>query len=316
MRAVVVAVLDDGADVEHPNLRRRIWRNLDKSARDRLGRDFFLPVEHPDHFNPRPKLFQFPFDQMTGNDIHGTPCAGVIAAAGKSAGAVGPAPGCRILPVKVFHADELARDEAVADAIRYSAQHADILSCSWSSGQSPDIELALEDIAATGRQGKGAIAFFAAGNGHGRPVSFPARDPNAIAVGASTDQGKRASYSNVGSQIAFVAPSSGGTAGIFTTDVSYHNGGFNIGQESSGGADGLHTNSFGGTSSATPLAAGVTALLLSLKPALTGREVRDLLAQTADKIGSGYDANGHSKEFGHGRINAGNAIQALVSRGR
>src|SRR5262245_22967930 len=74
-RAIVVAVLDDGVDLEHPNLKPNVWRNPKKGAKDVFGRDFFLPDTHPDHFNPRPKKFRFPFDQMEGNDIHGTPCA-------------------------------------------------------------------------------------------------------------------------------------------------------------------------------------------------------------------------------------------------
>ena len=97
-------------------------------------------------------------------------------------------------------------------------------------------------------------------------MGYPARDKHAIAVGASTDQAKLADYSNVGKEIAFVAPSSGGVRGIYTTDVSIPNRGFNIGDAAAGGADGLHTNDFGGTSSATPLAAGVAALVLSLRP--------------------------------------------------
>ena len=67
-----MAVLDDGVDIEHPNLKGRIWRNRDNTDPDSFGRDFFIPDEHPDHFNPRPKRFRFPFDQMAGNDIHGT----------------------------------------------------------------------------------------------------------------------------------------------------------------------------------------------------------------------------------------------------
>jgi subtilisin family serine protease len=316
-RQIVVAVLDDGVDIEHTNLRTRIWKNPNASAPDVNGRDFFLPEGHPDHFNPRPKLFRYPYDVMAGNDIHGTPCAGVIAAIGRkiggSDGSVGAAPRCRILPVKIFHADDLARDEAVADAIRYAALNADILSCSWSGGFSPDLEQALEDAGDIGRGGLGAAVFCAAGNGSGSPVGYPARDPNAIAVGASTDQGTLAGYSNVGPEIAFVAPSSGGTRGIFTTDVSYPNRGFNIGDASAGGVDGLHTNDFGGTSSATPLAAGVAALVLSVRPNLSRTALRDLLANSADKIGSGYDANGHSNEFGYGRVNAARAVQATLA---
>lgn len=306
--SVIVAVLDDGVDIDHPGLKSRRWRNPDKRAPDQYGRDFFLPPEDPGHYDPRPKLFRFPFDQMTGNDIHGTPCAGVIAGAGANGMASGVAPLCKILPVKIFHADDLAPDEFVANAIRFAAQHSSILSCSWSGGFSNDLQQALEDIAA-GRGGLGAVAFFASGN-ESQPVGYPARDPNAIAVGASTDKGELAGYSNFGKEIAFVAPSSGGVRGIYTTDVSYPNRGFNIGSAAAGGADGLHTNDFGGTSSATPLAAGVAALILSIRPDLTAKQVRDVLAQTCDKIGSGYDATGHSVKFGFGRINAARALAA------
>ncbi len=305
---IVIAILDDGVDVEHPNLKPRVWRNPNRSARDRIGRDFFLPDDHPDHNNPRPKRFQFPYDQMNGNDIHGTPCAGVAAATGR--GAFGIAPRCRILAVKIFHGDDLAQDERVADAIRYAARHADILSCSWSGGTSPDIELALVDAGRTGRRGLGAAVFCAAGNAYGNPVAYPAADRNAIAVGASTDGGTLASYSNVGPEIDFVAPSSGGSQGIFTTDASYPGRGFNIGRTDSGGSDGLHTNDFGGTSSATPLAAGIGALVLSVNPKLDREEVRGILRETADKIGGGYDSRGHSRKFGYGRVNAARAVTA------
>lgn len=309
---IVVAVLDDGVDIEHPNLRTRIWRNPNTQSSNKFGRDFFLRDDDPDHFNPRPKLFRDPFDQMAGNDIHGTPCAGVIAGAGINNGSVGAAPRCRVLAVKVFHADDLAASNRVADAIRFAASIADILSCSWSGGSSPDIQLALADAGQIGRQGKGSAIFCAAGNGSGSPVGFPARDANAIAVGASTNRATLASYSNVGPEIAFVAPSSGGTRGIFTTDVSIANRGFNVGRADKGGADGLHTNNFGGTSSATPLAAGVAALVLSVNPNLTRTDLRDVLTSTAEKIGSGYDANGHSNQFGFGRIDAGRAVQKAV----
>jgi len=309
-RGIVVAVLDDGVDVEHPNLKSRIWKNPEKTAPDRIGRDFFVPDDDPGHYDPRPKLFRYPFDQMPGNDIHGTPCAGVIAAPGRNGAAIGIAPGCRVLPIKVFHADELASDERVANAIRYAARHAAILSCSWSGGFSNDLQQALEDIAEGGRDGLGTVAFFAAGNEYGDPVGYPARDANAIAVGASTDKAQLADYSNVGKQIAFVAPSSGGVRSIYTTDVSLPNRGFNIGKVAAGGADGLHTNDFGGTSSATPLAAGVGALVLSVRPDFTAAQVREVMQTTSDKIGTGYDANGHSNKFGYGRINAGRALEA------
>jgi subtilisin family serine protease len=303
----IVAVLDDGVDVDHPNLRRRVWRNRDRMARDRVGRDFFLPPDHPDHWNPRPKRFRYPYGQMAGNDIHGTPCAGVIAATGR--GAIGIAYGARVLAVKVFHADDLAADERVADAIRYAATRADVLSCSWSGPLSPDLELAIADAGTLGRRGRGSAVFCATGN-EAEEVGYPASDPNAIAVGASTDRERLASYSNNGPAVSVVAPSSGGVAGIFTTDVSYSTRGFNLGEAVEGGADGLHTNSFGGTSSATPLAAGVGALALAANVRLTRDELKSILQDTADGIGSGYDSNGHSDRFGFGRVNAARAVEA------
>jgi subtilisin family serine protease len=245
---------------------------------------------------------------MTGNDIHGTPCAGVIAASGIGGGSSGIAPKCRILPVKIFHADDLASDARVADAIRYAATCADVLSCSWTGPRSPDIELALEDARTLGRNGKGSAAFFAAGNEDGDPVGYPAIDANAIAVGASTDQATLATYSNVGPEIWIVAPSDGGIRGIFCTDVSYENRGFNLGDVQAGGSDGLSTNDFGGTSSATPLAAGLAALMLSANPGLDVDMIKSILKETAVKIGSGYDANGHSTKFGYGRVSAARAV--------
>jgi len=313
---IIVAILDDGVDLEHPDLAPAIWKNPDSSAKDSVGRDFFLPADHPDHYNPRPKLFQFPYDQMAGNDIHGTCCAGMVAAAGVRCLAVGIAPRCKILPVKIFHADQLAAGENVANAIRYAALNADLLSCSWTSGVIPDIQQALEDAGRLGRKGKGAAVLCAAGNESGKPVAFPARDPNVIAVGASTDLGELAGYSNVGPEVAVVAPSSGGKRGIFTTDVSTPGRGFNIGKEEDGGTDGLYTNRFGGTSAATPLAAGVAALALAVRPELSASELRDLLRASTDRIGEDYDSTGHSDKFGRGRINAGKVVAAAAKLAR
>src|SRR5712671_3925752 len=317
---VVVAVLDDGIDVDHPNLKPNILRKPDPNEpRDLFGRDFFVDEDTPDHFDPRPKKFRFPFDRMSGNDIHGTCCAGVVAASGNVNGVLGIAPKTRLLPVKVWHADELATESHVANAIRYASQFADILSCSWSGPASPDIELALEDAGA-GRDGKGCPIFCATGNDSRNgpvPVAFPARSKFAIAVGASTNQETLADYSNRGPEVSVVAPSSGGTKSIFTTDVSTPNRGFNTGNAAAGGIDGLHTNSFGGTSSATPLVAGIAALVLSANPQLTRDEVRTLLQETSKKIGpaNSYDANGHSNEFGFGRVDADKSVaKALAAR--
>lgn len=302
-RAITIAVLDDGVDIEHPELRGNLLRKPDPDEpRDLCGRDFFLPDTDGDHFNPRPKRFRAPFEEMSGNDIHGTPCAGL--AAGRGPRAYGLAPNCRLLPVKVFHADDLASESQVADAIRYAAAFADVISCSWGGAKSPDIEFALQDARRLGRKGHGAVVVCATGNEARTRVDYPASDPNAIAVGASTDADAFAEYSNRGPQVCVVAPSSGGDRGLFTTDVSIPARGF-----STGAAD-MFVDDFGGTSAATPLVAGLCGLMLSLKPDMTVEDVRTTLTASAKKIGpaSAYKTNGHSNKFGYGRIDAAKAI--------
>ena len=112
-----------------------------------------------------------------------------------------------------------------------------------------------------------------------------------------------------------VAPSSGGAKGIFTTDVSKPGRGFNIGSAAAGGADGLNTNVFGGTSSATPLTAGIAALVLAANSSLSRDDVRNILQSTAEKIGpaGSYDANGHSDRFGFGQVDAAAAVDAALA---
>ena len=153
-RTIVVAVLDDGVDLDHPALRDAVWRNPDATSPDQFGRDFFLDPTDPGHFDPRPKIFRAPFSDPAGNDIHGTPCAGLIAAVAPDGRAFGVATGCLLLPVKIFHADELASDERVGNAIQYAAGIADILSCSWEGPETPLIENAIEDAAIKGRKGE------------------------------------------------------------------------------------------------------------------------------------------------------------------
>jgi subtilisin family serine protease len=233
-----------------------------------------------------------------------------VAANASDGRAFGVAAGCRILPVKIFHADELASDEKVSDAILYATGIADVLSCSWIGPETPLIAKAIEDAASTGRGGKGCAVFCATGNDSRPSVGFPANGKGAIAVGASTDDGVHATYSNFGPEVSLVAPSSGGVRGVFTCDVSLTNRGFNLGADDDGGADGLYTNAFGGTSAATPIAAGVAAVVLSRRPELTGQDLKSLLEKTADKIGGDLDGAGHSDLFGFGRVNLFAALGA------
>ena len=79
---------------------------------------------------------------------------------------------------------------------------------------------------------------------------------------------------------------------------------------------GNYTNSFGGTSSACPGAAGVVALMLSANPNLTPAQVKDIIRGGCDQIDAGdgeYDENGHSRNYGYGRVNAATVVQAALT---
>jgi subtilisin family serine protease len=298
--SVVIAILDDGVDEAHPDLAANIHPD---------GYDFF--DDDPD---ARPSYFAPPYNSTDPNDIHGTCCAGVAAACGDNAeGGSGIAYGCRILPIKVWGAPNLAPYSEIARSIRYSGARAAVLSLSWSSAESDIVRQAIEDVVRGGRGGRGVLVFCSSGNGYSSSLSFPSRVADAIAVGASTNQGQRSGYSNYGATLDFVAPSSGGTVGIWTTDVSYPNRGYNLGTAAAGGANGLYSNSFGGTSSACPLAAGVGALVLSLRPDIPATLARRILRESCDKIGPLPYVNGRNDQFGYGRVNAHQALNLAHS---
>jgi subtilisin family serine protease len=314
--AIVVAIVDDGVDIEHPNLASRIVHSPDPNEPDdENGRDFTVPYSDPDHFDPRPKQFASPWNWPGTNDIHGTPCAGIVAADGEN-GVVGAAPRCRLLPVKAVRAGtDMCQDSRVADAMRYAAQFADIVSCSLILRDTNALQSAVQDAAAF-RQGRGTAIFCATGNDiYLAAVRHPAKYDETLAIGACTRAGNYAGYSSRGAALDLVAPSHGENEQIFTTDVSQPSRGHNLGGTSPDDSEGLYHPGFGGTSAATPLAAAVGALCLSVDPDLSRDALRQLLRDTADQIGDGYDTAGHSEKFGYGRVNAAAAVDAAASTG-
>lgn len=294
-RDVIVCVMDDGFDLNHP----------DFNAPDKVvsPRDF-----GDNDFEPHP---------AGADDRHGTACAGVALAEENGTGVVGLASGCAFMPVRT---SGWISDNAIVNLFQHAIdENADVISCSWSA-QSWNFPLSMKmkgiihKAATQGRRNKkGCVILFAAGN-ENRPldgekdgkVSYQgfALHRDVIAVGASNSRDKRSSYSNFGPELALCAPSSGSPGrSIVTTDR----------RGSSGYGSGDYTTTFGGTSSATPLAAGLAGLILSVNPDLSAAEVKQIMMDTADKIDAdgehnGYDETGHSPWYGHGRINAHKAV--------
>ena len=81
-------------------------------------------------------------------------------------------------------------------------------------------------------------------------------------------------------------------------------------------AKSAYAEDFGGTSSATPLAAGIAALVISIKESLPWKEVGSILKSTADKIDSkgGKYKKGFSRQYGYGRLNAHKALLAAKNK--
>lgn len=238
------------------------------------------------------------------NGRHGVACAGSISAAHNGIGVAGIAPNVELFSVNIFYGGETGSD--LANAITYSKnQGADIMSNSWgysSCTYSLDVlNNALADAKNNGRGGKGCVIVFAAGNDYASCVSYPGNNSNVIGVGAITNTGVRSAYSNRGNKLDISAPSSGGTLGVYTTDRMG-----SVGYSSSN-----YTSNFGGTSSACPLVSGVAALVLSTNANLTSAQVQSVLETTADDMGAG----GFDVEFGHGRVNAHQAVLAASGGG-
>jgi serine protease len=230
---------------------------------------------------------------------HGTHVTGTIAQSSNNGiGCAGVAPGARIMPIKVLAADGTGPASALADGIRFAADHgAQVINISVGTSQSSD---ALRD-AVQYAHGKGVVIVAAAGNdGTASPV-YPAVLPGVISVGATRFDGQTTYYSNYGPTLSVVAP--GGDP--------------NVDQNKDGVPDGIlqqsfspdHPGQFGyylraGTSQAAPHVAGVAALVLAVHPEYTPDQVENAIEKTATDLGP----PGRDDHYGYGLVNAAAAV--------
>jgi subtilisin family serine protease len=307
---MTIAIIDTGIDIDHEEFRA--------STKIIAPRDATRGTD-----DPRPR----------GQESHGTACAGVACANGNF-GAAGVAPTARLMPIRLMSG---LGSQAEADAFFWAATNgADVISCSWGPPDGawwnpndplhnqvfplPDnTRLAIDYAVEQGRNGKGCVICWAAGNGNESVDNDGyASYPRVIAIAASNDQSKRSVYSDFGNAIWCAFPSNDAvpslTPGIWTTDRT-GTAGYNPGNLSEGDAAGNYTNSFGGTSSACPGVAGVAALILARNPELRWDEVREMIRQSCDPIdpeAGQYDPNGRSPLYGYGRVNALRAVELAI----
>ena len=269
---IVVSIFDDGIDAGHPDL------NVSDAGKNWL-------VEPPSNETMPPR-----------NAGHGTAAAGCVGAIGNNGiGVIGVAPGITLLPMKVTSFPNLffVSNTMMGEAVRYAADHSDVGSMSLVIDASYYLRDVIAEVSQHGRNGKGFLFFCSSGNGGSSHLTYPSLYPYAISVGASDSQDEkwpRSNWAERGKTVDFLAPYN-----VWTTNQrqpSYVE--------------------FGGTSSAAPVAAGVAALILSAHPDLTRDQVLDIMYKSCDKLGEGaYDENGINRQWGHGRLNAFEALKRV-----
>ncbi len=221
---------------------------------------------------------------FTDDHGHGTAVAGTAAATGNNGvGVAGVAIKNCILPVKVLDSTGNGSYSAIANGITFAANKgARIINLSVAGSSSSSTLQSAVDYA----WNKNSVIVAAAGNNANNTPQYPAACNHAVAVSATDSSDNLASFSSYGSYVTVSAPGQG----IVTT--------------TKGGS----YSSWSGTSFASPVAAGVAALVASANPQLSNAQIVDALKTSTDDLGSaGYDMY-----FGYGRVNASKAVAAVV----
>ncbi|KAL0965792.1 hypothetical protein UPYG_G00285770 [Umbra pygmaea] len=294
-KGVVVAILDDGIEREHPDLKQ----NYDSFASyDINGNDD----------DPTPR-----YDSSSDNS-HGTKCAGMVAAAANNSHcSIGISFNARIGGIRMLDGD--VTDMVEAQSLSFRQQHIDIYSASWGpeddgatvEGPGPLTRLALENGIRTGREGRGSIFVWASGNGglNGDHCSCDGYTSSiyTISISSTTQCGARPAYlescpSTLASTYGF-SSTDGDRARMVALDLK----------------QGCGTDQ-SGTSFSAPMAAGVIALTLEANPLLTWRDVQHIIVRTSQANhlsapdwhtnGAGYQV---SHMYGFGLLDAENMVK-------
>jgi subtilisin-like proprotein convertase family protein len=320
---ITIGIVDDGVQMDHPDLNPNV------------STSYFYNWNSGSTNDPNPKY---------SSDNHGTAVAGVAAAAGfNGIGVTGVAPSAQIVPMRFIADDWTDADEA--NMYAYGNGSVRIKNNSWGLGnystaltslgsgseyssssgwgvqsESPDGSLTGSALAAAAKQGQ--IILFAAGNGQQQQenTNFRGRQNSiyTISVAAVNDQAKQCTYSTPGSSVVISAPSGRDAVrpqGTSTTDRTA-NEGYNLTGVTDDYSDRSFTENFNGTSSATPVVSGVTALVLQANSSLNWRDVKEIYIRSATKNDSGdsdWALNGagfwFNHKYGAGLINASDAVR-------
>jgi len=301
---IVVAVVDTGLDMSHPDIATNVWSNPAEvlNGLDDDGNGYVDDVHGWD--------FASNDNDPADGHGHGTHVSGTIAAVGNNGlGVIGVAPQAKVMPVKGLDDGGSGDLADLAAAIIYAAQNgADVINNSWGCGVCPSNPVAEDAVRLA--HGLGAVVVFAAGNDSLDVANVsPQNLPESITVSAATNIDNLAFFSNFGAGVDVAAPGAGEDAAP-SADMPWRA----ILSLQSGNchpdmcpANLLMGNGYlrqAGTSMAAPHVAGLAALVLSAHPTFTVEQVRQAIRRSCDDIG----APGVDDRFGYGRINASRAL--------
>jgi len=296
---VVVSILDDGIQHNHPDLAQ----NYDPFAS--------TDINDSD---------QDPMPQDNGDNKHGTRCAGEVAAvANNGVCGVGIAYNASIGGVRML--DGVVNDAVEARALSLNPNHIDIYSASWGpeddgrtvDGPGPLAKRAFLNGVTRGRKGKGSIFVWASGNG-GRHVD----DCNCDGYTNSIFTLSISSASQTGFKPWYLEQCSSTLATTFSSGTPGHDESIvTVDQDARLRPDKICTSEHTGTSASAPIAAAVCALALEANPGLTWRDMQYLVVMTSTPgplAGeSGWLTNGRGRQynhkFGYGLIDTGAMVE-------
>ncbi|MFH1326330.1 MAG: S8 family peptidase, partial [Candidatus Falkowbacteria bacterium] len=307
---VIIAIIDSGVDIDHPDLINNIWTNQDEIPNNGIDDDEngFTDDVHGWDFltntnDPQPKLENY---YSTTAINHGTVVAGIAAAqGGNNEGIAGVSWHAKIMPLRVLNEEGMGDTQTVARAIDYARQQgADIINLSFvGTGKSLTLEEAIKKAYQAG-----ILIIAAAGNEVSIGVNMDTSPqypichdgPNGenwvIGVASIDINNRLASFSNFGTNcIDLSAPG----VGIFST--VYQNDNYPEFKK-------YYQSGWAGTSVSTPQVSGTIALIKSLKPDLSLKQIQSLLLNNADNINN-QNIN-YQNLMGQGRLN----VYASVSK--